>query len=70
MKNFIINYEKNQLNSIISDLTKPQKTAIREIFRGLFHAQEPILRRISQNLKISAKSAGKKFGKHWKMSKF
>ena len=64
MKKYITDYEKNQINFVIRDLTRPQKKAIREILRGIFRAGKPILRNLSQNQKISAKSAGKKFGFH------
>lgn len=64
MQKYIQDTINNSLRSIISSLSRPQQKAITEITRGLFTAQEPILKSLAQYQDISLKKQSEKYSYH------
>jgi hypothetical protein len=64
MNKYITDTFKNNLKSIISDCTKPQKKAITEVVRWLITEWTPILRHLAQNEEVSAKKQAERFSYH------
>jgi hypothetical protein len=55
---------RNNLRSIIKDLTLPQKKVVSEVVRGLFTAGEPILSHLVQDKTKTAKKQSEKYSYH------
>jgi len=55
---------RNNLRSIIRELTTPQQKAVQEMVRDLFIEGKPILAHLGQNKEISAKKQSEKYSRH------
>lgn len=64
MQKYIQDTINNNLRPIISPLTRPQQKVITEVTRGLFTAQEPILKSLVQYEDISIKKQCEKYSYH------
>lgn len=64
MQKYIQDTLKNNLRSIISNLTRPQQKAVAEMMRGLFTAGEPILTHLAQYDDITVKKQAEKYSRH------
>lgn len=64
MQKYIQDTINNSLRPIISPLTRPQQKVITEVTRGLFTAQEPILKSLVQYEDISIKKQCEKYSYH------
>lgn len=64
MQKYIQDTINNSLRPIISPLTRPQQKVITEVTRGLFTAQEPILKSLVQYDDVSIKKQCEKYGYH------
>jgi len=64
MTKYIQDSLRNNLRSIIKDLSKPQQKAVSEIARGLFTAGTPILTKLAQNNELTVKKQAEKYSHH------
>lgn len=64
MNKYIQDSIRNNLRSIIKDLTLPQQKSIQEVVRGLFTVGEPILSHLAQDKNKTAKKQSEKYSYH------
>ena len=64
MNKYITDTVKNNLKSVVQDLTKPEKKAIKEVVRWLMTEWTPILRHLVQSDNITAKKQAEKYSSH------
>ncbi len=64
MQKYITDTLRNNLKSVIRELSVPQQKAVSEVTRGLMGSSGPILRHLSQNADISAKKQAEKYSHH------
>jgi hypothetical protein len=64
MNKYIQDSVRNNLRSIVRNMTKPQQKSIQEITRGLFVSGTPILRHLIQDESKTAKKQAEKYSHH------
>jgi len=64
MQKYIQDTLRNNLRSVISDLTRPQQKAMTEMMRGLFTSQGPVLAQLAQYENVSVKKQAEKYSHH------
>lgn len=64
MNKYIQDEIRNNLRSVITDLTLPQKKSVSEVLRGLFTAGRPILAHLAQDETKSTKKQSEKYSYH------
>ena len=64
MQKYIQDTLRNNLRSVVSSLTRPQKKAVTEMMRGLFTSQKPILKAMKQYDDVSVKKQAERFSHH------